>query len=46
MSDVMEANGFSNNAALDKSVLKNAESGAPYVIEDEISEFSRPGQKR
>ena len=46
MSDVMSPTEFSKNAALDRNMLRNSENGAPYVIEDEISEYSRPGMER
>lgn len=42
----MNPKDFSSNVALDRNVLTNALSGAPYVIEDEINESSRPGQNR
>lgn len=46
LSEVMNPKDISNNAALDRNMLSNALSGAPFVIEDEISEYSRPGHKR
>lgn len=42
----MDPNDISTNAALDRNVLNNSNNGAPYLIQDEISESSKPGKKR
>ncbi|KAL4459787.1 hypothetical protein ABPG74_003313 [Tetrahymena malaccensis] len=45
-SQVMDPNDISTNAALDRNVLNNSNNGAPYLIQDELYESSKPGKKR
>ncbi|EAR90771.2 transmembrane protein, putative (macronuclear) [Tetrahymena thermophila SB210] len=45
-SQVMDPNDISTNAAIDRNVLNNSNNGAPYLIQDELSESSKPGKKR
>ncbi|EAR99021.4 transmembrane protein, putative (macronuclear) [Tetrahymena thermophila SB210] len=45
-SQIMDPNDISTNAALDRNVINNSNYGAPYLIQDEISESSKPGKKR
>ncbi|KAL4507260.1 hypothetical protein ABPG72_002053 [Tetrahymena utriculariae] len=43
---VMDPNDISTNAAIDRNVINNSNYGAPYLIQDEISESYKPGKKR
>ncbi|KAL4506714.1 hypothetical protein ABPG72_000285 [Tetrahymena utriculariae] len=45
-SQVMDPNDISTNVAIDRNVLNNSNNGAPYLIQDELSESSKPGKKR
>ena len=40
----MDSNDISYNTAIDLNVLKNSYNGAPYLIQDDIYEKSKPGK--